>query len=98
MNRIIDVTKTLESVLLSIPAFQIFASRGESGSFIYNGMATATSAGYNITTYNWKEFSQAFNGVGEASKRQLHQTAELMAYSSSGKDYEFWRCVANAIY
>ncbi|OOE32921.1 hypothetical protein BZG05_12355 [Salinivibrio kushneri] len=97
MNRIIDTANVLEAVLSGIPLFQLFASRSANGSVIIEGSASVVSTGINISIYDWKGFADAFKSVGIIRRRRLQDHADMTALNATGKDYEFWRCVSNAL-
>ncbi|CAM3707947.1 hypothetical protein VA7868_02918 [Vibrio aerogenes CECT 7868] len=97
MNRVINISNMLERILAGVPLFQLFASRSPAGSIVINGSVSVATTGYNVTRYDWNLFSQALKGVGDERRSQLQKIAGVMAFTSSGKDYDFWRCVSNAL-
>lgn len=91
MNEVVDMSELLEKLLMGVPVYQIFAGRDTYFS------ATVASVGYNISTYDWRLFADAVKGVGTIRQRKLEAIADEMALYSRGKEYEFWKCVSNAL-
>lgn len=91
MNDIVDMSNVLEELLMGVPVYQIFAGRNTYLS------ATVGGIGYNVSTYDWKMFSEAVKSVGKIRRYRLDAIADEMALYSRGKEYEFWRCVSNAL-
>ncbi len=91
MNHIIKMSSLLEKILMSVPAFQIFAGRNTYTSF------TLGSTAFNIKTYDWQQFAQAIKSVDAVRRARLEEVAYNAASTSMGKEKEFWTCVYNAL-
>ncbi|ASA56775.1 hypothetical protein [Vibrio gazogenes] len=91
MNKIIDMSNVLEKLLVGVPIYQIFAGRDTYMSI------TIGSLGYNVTTYDWQLFADSVKNVGKIRRAQLEKIADEMSLFSMGKEYKFWRCIANAL-
>lgn len=63
---------------------QIFADRK------YTGVVKG------ITTHDWEEFSTQLNAVKDTTRMQVWNISNDAALSTRGKEYEFWKCMANA--
>lgn len=90
MNRIINMSDLLTTIIAAVPFFQIFAGRQS-----YLGVAT-TNASYQISTYDWKMFQDALQGVQGIKRKKLNAIAVTNAYLTTGEEKKFWRCVENA--
>lgn len=90
INNIIDMSSVLESFVISIPIFQVFSGRETLPLISY------ASIGYNVETYEWQLFADSVKGINSIKRRRLENIADEIALYSTGKEYEFWRCISNA--
>ncbi|CAM3704672.1 hypothetical protein VA7868_01501 [Vibrio aerogenes CECT 7868] len=90
INNTVKMSKYLAGVISITPVFAIFAGRGpiEAG---------AISSGYNLYNYNWNDFSDALSGIPDIERRTIETIALNESMYQMGKDYEFWKCVYNAL-
>ncbi|CCN72772.1 conserved hypothetical protein [Vibrio nigripulchritudo SFn27] len=87
MNEVIKMASWLEKIMMVVPLFEIFANKGMS----------VPKAARNITKFDWEQFAQATKGISDVRRKQLETIAMKTAHRSTGKEYEFWTCVYNAL-
>lgn len=91
MNRIIDMSSLLSTIITFVPLFQIFAGRAT------YAHASVANTGYQASTYDWKIFEGALSGIGEIKRKRILLIAMDARRYTTGEEAKFWRCVANAL-
>lgn len=81
----IETANLLSKVIAVIPFFDIFL-KGKPHEKLTN-----------VASYDWEEFGRVMRSVSEVNRRQIEKIAGYELLNSSGKEYEFWKCVYQAM-
>lgn len=81
----IETANLLSKVIAVIPFFDIFL-KGKPHEKLTN-----------VASYDWEEFGRVMRSVSEVNRRKIEKIAGYELLSSSGKEYEFWKCVYQAM-
>ena len=79
---IVDRANLLAKVVSIIPFFDIFL-----GGKTHKKLT-------NVASYDWEEFSKVMQSVSNINRVKIYNIATEQWLESSGKEYEFWRCVS----
>ncbi len=82
----IDRANMLSKATAAIPFFDIFL-RGKPHEKLTN-----------IATYDWEEFANVMLSINRAERRMIEDIAGRTMLETTGKEYEFWKCVHYSVY
>ncbi len=51
----------------------------------------------NVATYDWEGFSEVMLSINKIERKLIANIAFEQSLESQGKEYEFWKCVYNAM-
>jgi len=81
----IESANLLSKVIAVIPFFDIFL-KGKPHEKLTK-----------IASYDWQEFARIMRSINDVNRKKIEKIAFENWLSSSGKEYEFWKCVYQAM-
>ena len=91
LSRVTKMSKHLETAMIAAPFLQVFSGRGSTTG------SSLTTAGINVTTYEWEVFSSAIQSIPDIQKSRIENIAYNEYILSAGEDQKVWRCIYNAL-
>ncbi|MBL0521911.1 MULTISPECIES: hypothetical protein [Aeromonas] len=82
IDQLVDSANQLAFAVSATPLYTIFSDP-----------RSAKDVVYNINDYDWELYGQAMEGIPNILRHKLNQVVEPMAWSSTGKESQFWKCV-----